>query len=403
MNERIVYNFLTGEKAVEERKAVFALDMGSANFTLALVSLGENKIIKAVSMPSPKIDFGIKDMARVDFCAKNTVKKLRLRVLETINEMITDIGSSPVEKMYVSGNANLIYALFCIDETYMGDEACAVDYLENKMEYSGRIGLKGVKKVLSLPSVSYQIGADVVASMYYLSTPENKRYNLLLDLDTEPKVVLYSKHGGVGASPFALSLFDNLHIDCAAKATKGSIYSFKLDNGKSEYKTIGNLEANGFSGIALCDVIAEFTRNRIIDEHGCLSSEYRVCDGVTISMADVKAYRLATFAVRLAIQTLMEEVKINFADISNLYICSDFPVKINVENASYIGLFPSELKDKAVIVKNSSLFGTVKKACEGGSLRCLAKRMKYIDLSKNTSFKEALESICSIEENTNEA
>ncbi len=391
-------NTVNNQSDSSARKYVFALDMGSESFTLALVSLGDNKITKAVTMPSPKMNFGAQAMMRVDFSSKDKTKEFRSRVLETINEMIKDIGVSPVEKMYVSGNANMIYSLFCIDDAYFGSESRIADYIENRMEYSGRIGLKGVKKILSLPSLSHQIGADVIASVYYLSTPTNKRYNLLLDLDTVPKVVLYSERGGICALPFVLPWFDNLYIDCAVSATKGSIYSFKLDNGKAEYKTIGNSEANGFCGIGLCDVIAELTRNRIIDEHGCLSSEYRVCDGVTISASDVKAFRLATFAVHLAIRTLMNEAKINFADISNFYICSNFSAKINVENASYVGLFPSELKNKAIIVKNSSLFGTVKKACEGGSLRCLAKRMKYIDLSENAYFKESFEAVLSIEE-----
>ena len=228
--------------------------------------------------------------------------------------------------------------------------------------------------------------------------PENKRYNLLLDLDAVPKVVLYSERGGVGASPFALPWFDNLYIDCAVGATKGSICSFKLDNGKAEYKTVGSLKANGFCGIGLFDLIAELIRNGAADEHGRLSSEYRVCDGVALSIEDARTFKLAASAVSLAIQTLMKEAKIKCSDISNLYICSDFSAKINVENASYVGLFPNELKDKAVIVKNSSLFGTVKKACESGSLRCLAKRMKYIDLSQNSCFKESFETVLSIEE-----
>ena len=63
-------------------------------------------------------------------------------------------------------------------------------------------------------------------------------------------------------------------------------------------------------------------------------------------------------------------------------------VKINIENAIRTGLLPKELKDKVIVLNNSSLLGTVKYACEQNDLSVYLKNAEYIDLSTNSYFND---------------
>ena len=49
---------------------------------------------------------------------------------------------------------------------------------------------------------------------------------------------------------------------------------------------------------------------------------------------------------------------------------------------------PKELKDKVIVLNNSSLLGTIKYACEQNDLSVYLKNAEYIDLSTNEFFNQ---------------
>ena len=384
---KIVSETGTSESGVITDNLCLALDIGTTTLALALVSLDDKKVVRVITATNPQRIFGADVITRIDHCQRNTVRELHSTLVCEINRMIDELNVS-VDTMYVSANVTMLHTLFGVDCTSIGVAPYTPVFLEKRCESGESVGIKGVKSIISLPSVSSFVGADIVAGLHVIGLPEEGKYNLLIDLGTNAEVVLYSGTSGVATAAAAGPCFEGANISCGMSATKGAIYAFSLNYGHAEYKTIADEAPTGICGTGLIDIISELVKNGIIDETGYMEEDYHLSDGVYLSCEDVRQYQLAKSAVYSAILSLMKTEGIGFENISNMYISGGFSAKINIQNATSTGLLPRELAHKTVALNNSSLQGTVKYACEGGSPERFADMIKYVDLSATPYFSE---------------
>ena len=365
----------------------FALDIGTTTLALALVSLDSKKVIRTLTATNPQRRFGADVITRIDYCQRNSVKELHDILISEINKMIDKLGVT-ADTMYVSANVTMLHTFFGVDCTSIGIAPYTPLFLESKQESAEAIGIKGVKTVISLPSIASFVGADIVAGLDLVGMPEDGKYNLLIDLGTNAEVVLYSNKSGVATAAAAGPCFEGANISCGMSATKGAIYAFELNYGQTKYKTIADEAPTGICGTGLIDIISELVRNGIIDETGYMDEDYKLSDNVYLSCEDVRQCQLAKSAVYSAILSLMKTENIGFESISKMYISGGFSSKINISNAVNSGLLPKELSHKTVALNNSSLQGTVKYACYGGNVEKITDMIKYVDLSSNSYFSE---------------
>ena len=365
----------------------FALDIGTTTLALALVSLDSKKVIRTLTATNPQRRFGADVITRIDYCQRNSVKELHDILISEINKMIDKLGVT-ADTMYVSANVTMLHTFFGVDCTSIGIAPYTPLFLESKQESAEAIGIKGVKTVISLPSIASFVGADIVAGLDLVGMPEDGKYNLLIDLGTNAEVVLYSNKSGVATAAAAGPCFEGANISCGMSATKGAIYAFELNYGQTKYKTIADEAPTGICGTGLIDIISELVRNGIIDETGYMDEDYKLSDNVYLSCEDVRQCQLAKSAVYSAILSLMKTENIGFESISKMYISGGFSSKINLSNAVNSGLLPKELSHKTVALNNSSLQGTVKYACYGGNVEKITDMIKYVDLSSNSYFSE---------------
>ena len=366
-----------------------ALDIGTTTLALSLVSLDEKRIIKVTTATNPQRAFGSDVISRIEYCQKNSVLRLQSVLVDEINRMISELDIPTVDTMYVSANVTMLHTLFGVDCSSIGIAPYTPVFLESREDDALKIGINGVKKVVSLPSISSFVGADIVAGLGVADMPERGKYNLLLDLGTNAEIVLYSEESGIATAAAAGPCFEGANISCGMSATKGAIYGFSLDYGHAEYKTIGDVSPEGICGTGLIDIIAQLVKNEIIDDTGYMDGDYVISENVKLSPEDVRQYQLAKSAVYSAIVTLMKIEGIGFEHISKMYISGGFSAKINVANAVIGGILPRELVSKTVTLNNSSLQGTVKYACEGGDIERFVRMIRYIDLSTDPYFSEA--------------
>ncbi len=377
----------TAESGRLTKNLCLALDIGTTTLALALVSLDEKKAVKVVTATNPQRVYGADVITRIDYCQKNSVKELHDVLITEINRMIDELGVT-VDTMYVSANVTMLHTFFGVDCTSIGIAPYTPAFLEGKQENAEEIGLIGVNKVISLPSISSFVGADIVAGLHLIDIPEDGKYSLLIDLGTNAEVVLYSNKSGVATAAAAGPCFEGANISCGMSATKGAIYAFELNYGHAEYKTISDEKPTGICGTGLIDIVSELVKNGIIDETGYMDEDYMLSENVYLSCEDVRQYQLAKSAVYSAILALMKSECIGFEDISKMYISGGFSAKINIANATGTGLLPRELANKTVALNNSSLQGTIKYACNGGDIERFTKMIKYIDLSSNGYFAD---------------
>lgn len=363
----------------------FALDIGTTTLALALVSLDEGKIVKAVTGTNPQVSYGADVMSRIDYCRKNGSDGLQKSVIRKINSLIESFRIDRIEKLFVSGNATMLHLLFGTDCSSMGVAPYTPVFLEGKVEKAKNLGILGVESVESLPSIAAFVGSDIVAGMNYIGLPEQGKYNLLVDLGTNAEIVLYSEKVAFCTSAAAGPCFEGAGISCGMSATHGAIYSYS--DGKAQ--TIGNFPAKGICGTGLVDIIAEFLSDKTVDETGFMEQEcIEIAEGVSVNQSDIRKYQLAKSAVYSAILTLLEIKNVSFDDIDKMYISGGFSSAINTKNAVKTGLLPEKLADRFVALNNSSLLGTVRYACEKNDLAVYVDNSYYVDLSSEQIFSE---------------
>ena len=369
------------------KNACLALDIGTTTLALALVSIDEKRVVRTTTATNPQRAFGADVISRIEYCQNHSPDALHDVLISKINQMIAELDTN-ADTMYVSANVTMLHTFFGIDCTSIGKAPYTPVFLEGKRENAEDLGIKGVREVISLPSIDSFVGADIVAGLNFIGMPSDGKYNLLIDLGTNAEIVLYSSSSGVATAAAAGPCFEGANISCGMSATKGAIYSFELNYGHASYKTIADAPPTGICGTGLIDVIFQLVKNGIIDETGYMDEDYRLAEGVYLSCEDVRQYQLAKSAVYSAILSLMSIAGVGFEDVEKAYISGGFSTGINIASAAGTGLFPKELSCKTEVLNNSSLQGTVKYACVGGNVENITKTIKYVDLSSSPYFSE---------------
>ena len=363
----------------------FCLDIGTTTLALALVSQDEKKIIDVKTAPNPQRKFGADVISRIAFCKENGVEKLQEPLIEAVNSLLSAYNVNTARDLFVAGNTTMLHTFFGVDCTCLGTFPYTPKFLESKTEQAEALGIACVERVISLPCISAFIGADIVAGLNLIKKEKTKKFSLLLDLGTNAEIVLFSENKFYCTSAAAGPCFEGVNISQGMGATNGAIYSYK----DGVASVIGNTVAKGICGTGLIDVIAELLKKGVIDETGFLEAEEEeIANGVFIERNDVRQYQLAKSAVYSAISVLLNTENISFDDIEALYVSGGFSAKLNMENAAFTGLLPQELKEKCVFLNNSSLLGTVRYACEGGTLESFVKKAECADLSASELFSK---------------
>ncbi len=366
-------------------KLCFVLDIGTTTLALALVSLDEKRIVRTITRTNPQRKFGADIMSRIEYCMHHSVEALQKVLISEINSMIDGFSVKETDVLYVTGNTVMLHLFFGVDCSSIGIYPYTPVFLEGKTENGGRLSLKGVKTVKSLPCISSFVGADIVSGLNFTDMPEDGKYNLLVDLGTNAEIVLYGRDRLLCTAAAAGPCFEGANISSGMSATDGAIYSYN----KGRIRTISDVPARGICGTGLVDVIAELLSDGTIDETGFMEcEEFEIAEGVGILREDIRQYQLAKSAIYSAICCLMKELKVSYDRIDKMYISGGFSGKINIENAVRTGLLPKELSEKCVPVGNSSLSGLVKYSYENNDLLQYINNASYIDLSSDILFSE---------------
>lgn len=371
------------------KNTALVLDLGTTTLAMALVDLDKKEVIKTITKTNPQKAFGADVISRIDYCIKHSVDKLHSVLKTTLNEMIDTLAPNGAKTLYAAGNTVMLHILFNVDCSSIGTAPYTPIFLDSKTADGKTLGLDKIKKVVSLANISSFVGADIVAGLNCIPSPEKGKYSLLIDLGTNAETVLYSGNSILCTAAAAGPCFEGANIECGTNARPGAISAFKLKGKIKEITTIDNMPPTGICATGLIDIMAELLKNNIIDGTGYMQEEkYYIDNSVYISQADIRQFQLAKSAVNSAVVTLMKLENISFADIDTVFISGGFSSQINISNAVLTGLIPKELENKCVSIENSSLKGAVKYAFENNDLTKFTKIAKYIDLSSNAVFSK---------------
>lgn len=366
------------------------LDIGTTTLALALVSLDEGRTVKVVTAANPQRKFGADVISRIDYCTKNGTAELQSVLTERLASMISSLLSSygveSVDKMYVAGNTTMLHLFLGVDCSSMGVSPYTPKFLEAQRVKASLLGLDGVGECVTLPNISAFVGSDIVAGLGLVGEVSKGKHSLLVDLGTNAEIVLFGEGRYLCATAAAGPCFEGANISSGMSASEGAVYEYLSDG---SYSVIGGAEPKGFCATGLIDLIAELVRREEIDESGYMENEeFFISDAVSLTADDVREFQLAKSAVMSAIQCLMNRGGVGFENIDKLYVAGGFSAKLNVANATYLGLLPAPLADRFVPINNSSLLGTIKYATEHTLLDTITENSEYIDIGADGLFSE---------------
>lgn len=269
------------------------------------------------------------------------------------------------------------------------------------------------------PCVGAFIGADTVCSMVAAGFPVPGGKNLpqtlrpweskitapllLADIGTNSELCLYVPEQDdkpckiLCTSAASGPAFEGANISCGMPSIEGAIDKVTYMHEKLNYHTIGGANPRGLCGTGLISLAAVMLKNKYIDKNGKIMREKsKLGDGtycieltpaVYLSQQDIRNLQLAKSAVKTGLEFLLEHVE----ETPVFCIAGGFGSKINLSEATTIGLLPPQLEKRTIQLGNAALSGASALLFSNilrDKARALAKKAIQINLAGIPEFQE---------------
>ena len=372
------------------------LDLGTTTLVYSFVDLKTGEDIKIMSSLNPQTKYGSDVISRVDYATKNGVQDLfheiNERTKETIDSFLSQSEYQRVKKFVVTGNTIMLHIFVNEDIESFGHYPFKAHFLESLRLKGEELGFERVDEIILLPCFSSFVGADLTAG--YLASNLGSGNNVLLDIGTNGEIVSCFDGQITAISTAAGPAFEGANIECGIGGVEGAISHFYYDGNKISYDVINNVKPIGVCGSGLIDLISILKDQGLIDDSGLLNvynKKYMIDDKLYLSQKDVRQIQLSKSAICSGIMTIFKINNIKFNEVDHVYISGGFGYYINLNNAMNINLLPKELKDKYVVLGNTSLLGGKMCLLNSSLLEQLCKRAidsQSINLSSNQIFMD---------------
>ena len=351
-----------------------AIDIGTTTIVFALVDYESNRVIATSSRVNSQRKYGADVISRINMASSGRLEDLRKCIVEDvvpgINEMCTDNGTyfSAIRTIIITGNTTMCHILMGYDCSGLGAYPYApVNINTIVTDTQNVLGIEERIPVIIPPGFTTFVGADITSGVLAIHSGQNLSSDntfILIDLGTNAEMVLRRGSEFVVTSTAAGPAFEGVNISCGVASVEGAISHFEIRDGLRAFDTIGGKEPIGICGSGLVDIIYELRKNDIIDENGILIDKYiqngyKIYKDIVLTQDDIRQFLLAKAAIRVGLEILLEESGIIYSDVDKLYISGGFGSSIDIHKASSIGIIPSQLRDKAEAVGNSSIGGAI--------------------------------------------
>jgi uncharacterized 2Fe-2S/4Fe-4S cluster protein (DUF4445 family) len=251
---------------------------------------------------------------------------------------------------------------------------------------STRFDINDNGEIITLPSISAFVGADIVAGLAVLKVTQ-KNY-LFLDIGTNGEMALITGEKILTCATAAGPAFEGANLSCGMAAVYGAISVFK---NCEKYQVIGNSEPLGICGSGMVDIVAYLLDNDLIDETGLLKKTFIIDHEkkIEIVQQDIREIQLAKSAIFSGIKILLYIAELSISEVDALYLAGGFGNYINIKSAIRIGLLPYELKDKIYPVGNSAGIGALQYLNSDTfelKIEKILKNTRHIELSNLDEF-----------------
>jgi len=403
-----------------------AIDIGTTTVALLLVDLESGKVVSSHNAYNSQIECALDVIGRINYARKN-LDELRMRILKTINELITEacknvkINQSEILCVSLAGNTTMTHLLLGVMPEYIRLSPYTPTVFCPQIYTAVHVGISVNENapLLFAPAVGSYVGGDITAgllctdlaretllqetqkakienSAFRLPTPDSPLPLILfIDIGTNGEIVLGNNDFIFTCACSAGPAFEGGGIKCGMRASSGAIERVEIDDdGKARVYTIGDAPPAGICGSGVISVIAELFRKGIIDSAGKFKDgkkEYALCEGMAVTETDIDNFIRAKGAIFSACQTMLDSVGMSFNDIEKIYVAGGFGNYLNLDDAGTVGLLPRLADNKFIFLGNSSVVGAylvMVSEERRAKMFELASQITYVDLSNEPKYMD---------------
>ncbi|MCL2838508.1 MAG: ASKHA domain-containing protein [Oscillospiraceae bacterium] len=381
-----------------------AVDIGTTTIAGYLYKFPECELVSSICVPNSQVIHGADVISRIEYANNGGLDNLRDKVWAQIDKITAAFESKAgeaIDTFVITGNTAMLHILEGIDPRSLAvapftpQSLFGQASLHQSRVVDAQTSARETREVAGktyLPRcISSYVGADITCGILASGMMEDK-VSFLVDIGTNGEMALWSGEKLVCCATAAGPAFEGAGIAAGCPAVSGAINKVCVSNGEISYTTIDDETPMGICGTGIIDVIACMLALGVIDETGYLEDDFQIGDsGIFITPNDIRQVQLAKSAIRAGIDTLLNERGVTVDDVENFYIAGGFGNYIDKQSCAKIGLIPSEILDKVVVIGNSAGIGAgmilQSRACLEESER-IGEMAETVDLSTSSYFME---------------
>jgi len=317
-----------------------------------------------------------------------------------------------IDRIYmvaVSANTTMLHLLTGVSPVSLGAVPFAPVFTRGLSLPPGSLGPGPLAEagLLTLPSVSAYIGADIVAGAYVCDL-ENLERTLFIDIGTNGEIILAADGRLLACSCAAGPALEGMNIQYGMRAAGGAIEEVGVrltkDECLTELEIIGGGEARGLCGSGLLAAIREFLRLGLIRPDGRIRQAEELDDSrrslcrlwegkpalgftgtdIRLTQKDVRQVQLAKGAILSAFRTLLLKTGLEMGHLERVLVAGQFGSHLSVASLTGCGLLPRELGDRLEYVGNTSKAGAYLALTSRSAWKAmdqLAARIEFFELA----------------------
>lgn len=401
-----------------------AVDIGTTTVAAQLVKVDTGEILAAKTDYNGQISCGLDIISRIGYAQTPArLEELRQKILDTINSLTgylcsaCSVDAGRIYSIALSANTTMVHLLLGVVPENIRLEPYTPAIYKVPLWRAAEVGISICPEapVLISPSVGSYVGGDITAGILCTQlAADSEDLCLFIDIGTNGEIVLGNSEFLLGCACSAGPAFEGGGMKHGMRASAGAIERVKIDpeTGVAKYWTIGDVPAAGICGSGVISVAAELFRTGYLDPAGKLrlrespsihmegrNAHYTIApaqesaDGtaITISETDLDNLIRAKGAIFSACSVLLQNIGMEFSDLSRVYIAGGFGRYLDIQNAQTIGLIPNLPKERYHFIGNSSILGSymcLVSARHRALQQELAQKITYLDLSVEPTYMD---------------
>ncbi len=375
-----------------------AVDIGTT--TLAARLYGRNGSLLAwASAPNPQRHYGADVISRIEKSIGGERENLARCIREGVDALLLSmannagIAADSIDTVVLTGNTTMLYLLTAKDPYCLSRAPFLADELFGRVITPAELTLPSSPDArLYLPRcMSAFIGADITTALLASRICDKPGKTLMADIGTNGEIAFWDGEKLLCCSTAAGPVFEGAEISHGMPGRPGAIDHVEDENGHTVCHVIGSGKACGICGSGVIDAVSVLCELKVIDESGYMEEPYHLTPEVLLTGKDVRMVQLAKSAICAGILTLLDKAGVKPGDLDQFAIAGGFGSFLDLDSAVRIGLFPAELRQKAVVLGNAALSGAsmilLQRAFADRASE-LAERSQTVDLTTSSVFTE---------------